>query len=293
MLRLAKITKMDKAENTIKLLISCPDKKGIVFEVTKFISELGGNIIDSQQNSLGLDSQFFMRLDIDATELSIPKEDFENKFSTIAEKFSMDYKVSFARKKMAILVSKYDHCLYDILQKHRYGDIDVEIPVIISNHPDLEHVAKSFGIDFIHYGINGDKPAQEQKILDKFAELKIDFVVMARYMQILTGNFINHYPYKIINVHHGFLPSFKGANPYKQAYQKGVKMIGATAHYATEDLDMGPIISQDVSPVSYKNSVEDYVAIGRDIEELVFAKAIKAHADDKIIVHESRTIVFD
>lgn len=290
---------MQKKE--LRLLINCPDQKGIVFEVTKFISENNGNIIDSQQHSLGLDSRFFMRLVIDASDLSIPLDKVQEKFQPIAEKFSMNVKFSYAAKNMAIFVSKYDHCLYDILQKTRYGDIKVEIPIIISNHAELESVAKSFNVPFKHVPIETSKHAssaeakknQEQKILEILAPLKIDFIVMARYMQILTEDFINHYPYRIINVHHGFLPSFKGAHPYKQAYDKGVKIIGATAHYATADLDMGPIISQDVSPVNYKHSVEDYVSIGRDIEESVFARAIKAHADDKIIVYEERTIVFN
>lgn len=290
---------MQKKE--LRLLINCPDQKGIVFEVTKFISENNGNIIDSQQHSLGLDSRFFMRLVIDASDLSIPLEDVEKKFQPIADKFSMNVKFSYAAKNMAIFVSKYDHCLYDILQKTRYGDIKVEIPIIISNHAELESVAKSFNVPFKHVPIETSKYAntaeakkvQEQKMLEILAPMKIDFIVMARYMQILTEDFINHYPYRIINVHHGFLPSFKGAHPYKQAYDKGVKIIGATAHYATADLDMGPIISQDVSPVNYKHSVEDYVSIGRDIEESVFARAIKAHADDKIIVYEERTIVFN
>ena len=275
---------------TVKLLISCPDKKGIVFEVTKFISENDGNIIDSQQHSLGLDSKFFMRLEIDIAKQT---SELSKKFKSIADKFSMDYKFSSGKKRMAILVSKYDHCLYDILQKQKHNNINVEIPLIISNHPDLEAVARSFGIEFKHLPISGGKEQQEAEIIRILDKLAIDFIALARYMQILSGSFINHYPDRIINVHHSFLPSFKGANPYKQAYDKGVKVIGATAHYATEDLDMGPIICQDVSAVNYKHSVEDYVSIGRDIEELVFARAIKAHSEDKIIVHQGKTVVFN
>lgn len=286
------------SENTVKLLISCPDQKGIVFEVTKFIAENGGNIIDSQQHSLGLDSKFFMRLEID---FPVNTKELDKKFQPIAEKFSMDFRFCSGKKRMAILVSKYDHCLYDILQKQKHGNINVEIPIIISNHSDLEDVAKSFAISYKHIPIetakfsskDDAKTAQEEEIIKTLEPLAIDFIAMARYMQILSGNFINHYPYRIINVHHSFLPSFKGANPYKQAYEKGVKIIGATAHYATEDLDMGPIISQDISSVNYKHNVEDYVLIGRDIEELVFARAIKAHSEDKIIVDEGKTIVFN
>jgi len=277
------------SQTSTKLLISCPDQKGIVFEVSKFISENNGNIIDSQQHSLGLDSKFFMRLEID---IPLPTKELAQKFKAIADKFSMDYKFSSGKKRMAILVSKYDHCLYDILLKQKHGNINVEIPIIISNHPDLADVAKSFGIEYKHLPVNGDKASQEAEIIKNLDNLDIDFIAMARYMQILSGDFVNHYPHRIINVHHSFLPSFKGANPYKQAYQKGVKIIGATAHYATEDLDMGPIISQDISAVNYKHSVDDYVLIGRDIEELVFARAIKAHTEDKIIVHQGKTIVF-
>jgi len=286
---------------SIKLLIACPDQKGIVYEVTKFVFENGGNIIDSQQHSLGLDSHFFMRLDIDPSDMKCSSVELTDRFSAIAKKFSMNFKFSQGAKNMAVLVSKYDHCLYDILQKHKYGDIKVNIPLIISNHPDLRHVADSFGIKYFYCPIETDnfsskdeaKASQEAQILKELKPYNIDFIVMARYMQILSKNFISNYPNSIINVHHSFLPSFKGANPYHQAYEKGVKIIGATAHYATEDLDMGPIIAQDVVPVSYKDSVEDYISQGRDIEELVFSRAIKAHADDKIIVHENRTIVFD
>jgi formyltetrahydrofolate deformylase len=286
------------SDNIVKLLISCPDQKGIVFEVTRFIAENGGNIIDSQQHSLGLNAKFFMRLEID---FPTETKELPAKFQEIATKFSMDFRFSSGKKRMAILVSKYDHCLYDILQKQKHANINVDIPIIISNHLDLEHVAKGFGIDYKYIPIETEKfqtqedakSAQEAEIIKTLKPLSIDFIAMARYMQILSADFIDYYPYRIINVHHSFLPSFKGANPYKQAFEKGVKIIGATAHYATADLDMGPIISQDVSPVNYKHSVEDYVVIGRDIEELVFARAIKAHSEDKIIVDEGKTIVFN
>lgn len=245
---------------------------------------------------------FFMRLEIDFTSSKIANNKFAEAFKPIAEKFKMDFNFSYKKKNMAILVSKYDHCLCDILQKHKYGDIDVNIPIIISNHPDLEPMARSYNIEYQYCPIdiekhNGDKASakasKEAKILELLKPLDIDFIVMARYMQILSSNFINRFSNPIINVHHSFLPSFKGANPYHQAYEKGVKIIGATAHYATEDLDMGPIISQDVTPVNYKDTVADYVSKGRDLEELVFARAIKAHVDDKIIVFQNRTVVFN
>lgn len=280
--------------SSIKLLISCPDRKGIVLEVTKFIFENEGNIIDSQQHSLGLDSRFFMRLEIDSQQMKKSCAQLQEDFKSIGAKFSMDYKFVTGNKRMAILVSKYDHCLYDILQKIKAKVIKVDVPIIISNHPDLEHIAENFNIPFKYLPIeDGNKEKQEKQILDELKKHNVDFVAMARYMQILSADFINHYEYKIINVHHSFLPSFKGANPYKQAYEKGVKVIGATAHYATADLDMGPIISQDIAAVNYKHSLEDYKTIGADIEKVVFAKAIKAHADDKIIIYNNKTNVFN
>ena len=280
--------------DSIRLLISCEDQKGIVHEVTKFVFENNGNIIDSQQHSLGLDSRFFMRLEIDPSQMSKNCQELSTEFKSIADKFKMEYNFVSGKKRMAILVSKYDHCLYDILQKIKAGVINVEVPVIISNHPDLEYIAKSFGIEYKHLPIEkGQKEKQEKEIIAELSKHNIDFIAMARYMQILSADFINNFEYKIINVHHSFLPSFKGANPYKQAYEKGVKVIGATAHYATEDLDMGPIISQDVAAVNYRDSLEDYKTIGADIEKLVFASAIKAHADDKIIIYNNKTNVFD
>lgn len=289
-------------KNILRLLISCPDQQGIVYNVTKFVAENNGNIIDSQQHSLGLEDMFFMRLEIDFTESKIANDKLSDIFKPIAEKFKMQFKFSYKKKNMAILVSKYDHCLCDILQKNKYGDIAVNIPIIISNHPDLEPMARAYSIDYKHCPLEVEKykndkdsakAAKEAKILELLKPLDIDFIVMARYMQVLSANFISHYPNRVINVHHSFLPSFKGANPYHQAYEKGVKVIGATAHYATEDLDMGPIIAQDVTPVNYKDTVADYISKGRDLEELVFSRAIKAHADDRIIVFQNRTIVFN
>lgn len=276
------------------LLINCPDRQGIVFAVTKFIAENNGNIIDSQQHSLGLNSRFFMRLLIDTSEFKIKNEDLQKEFQSIADQFGMQFRFGYKRKRMAVMVSKYEHCLFDILQKVKYGDIDVEIPIILSNHPDLEYVAKVFGIPYKYLPVNKDnKQSQESEILQIFKDLQIDFIALARYMQILSKDFVEAFPNRIINVHHSFLPSFKGANPYHQAYDKGVKVIGATAHYATEDLDMGPIIAQGVVPVDYRDSVDDYIAKGRDVEELVFSRAIKAHSQDKIISYEGKTIVFD
>ncbi|MCH2228334.1 MAG: formyltetrahydrofolate deformylase [Candidatus Caenarcaniphilales bacterium] len=287
-----------------KLVIDCKDQKGIVHAVSKYVSNNNGNIIDSQQYSHGLDSHFFMRLLVDSANFLIRADKLDESFFEIAQKFDMRYKFVAEKKRMAILVSKYDHCLYDLLLRKQYGDIDVEIPVIISNHLDLKHVAESFNIPFEYHAIKYSdgasaeekleiKKTQEKGIIDRLKELNIDFLAMARYMQILTPQFIEAFPMKIINVHHGFLPSFKGAKPYHQAYDKGVKIIGATAHYANEDLDMGPIIEQGVIHIDHRDTVEDYISKGRDIEKQVFAQAIKAHSEDKIIVHEGKTLVFD
>lgn len=294
----------------ITLLISCPDKKGIVYAISKFVFENNGNIIDSQQYSLGLNAHFFMRLFIDGANFKIPQENLPEEFAKLAKQYAMDFSFHCRKKRMAILVSKYDHCLYDILLRHKYGELDVDIPIIISNHSDLNVVADKFNIPFEHIPVQEyddisdgssdnlsagqkDKQKQEKKIITKLKASNIDFIALARYMQILSDNFINEYPYKIINVHHGFLPAFKGAKPYHQAYEKGVKIIGATSHYATHDLDMGPIITQGVIEVGHRDTVNDYIAKGRDIEKMVFSKAIKAHIEDKVIVYEGRTIVFD
>lgn len=283
---------MDK--NNIVLLIKCPDKKGLVQAVSNFIFENDGNIIDLQQHSLGADQEFFMRVYFDALEFKIPNEKLDSKFSDIAKKYDIDFSFHLRnkKKKMAILVSKYDHCLYDILLRQRYSELDTEIACIISNHPDLENIAKTFNIPFHYLPVEEDKAKQEEQIFSILDKEGIDLIALARYMQILSSKFITKYPHKIINVHHGFLPAFKGAKPYHQAYEKGVKVIGATAHYATEDLDMGPIIEQDVIRVNHRDEVPEYLAKGRDIEKLVFARALKAHIEDKIIVFKNRTIVF-
>jgi formyltetrahydrofolate deformylase len=289
---------MSKEVDITNLLIDCPDQKGIVHAVSSFVVECQGNIIDSQQYSLGLDAHFFMRLCIKFPQMQDRKAlaaELTEQFQDIATRYKMNFKFTCHRKRMAVLVSKYDHCLYDILLRQQYGDIDVDIPVIISNHADLKHVAENFKIDFVHLPIPepSAKRKQEEQIIAVLKKYDVDFIALARYMQIISSSFIDAYPFRIINVHHGFLPAFKGAKPYHQAYEKGVKIIGATAHYATEDLDMGPIVHQGVIEVGHRDKVEDYISKGRDIEKVVFAKAVKAHAEDKVIVYEGRTIVFD
>lgn len=289
------------SEDRVVLLINCPDKEGIVARVSNFLFENGANIIDSQQHSTGVAQEFFMRVEFDASKFKLSKEDCESAFAKIAGDYQMKSSFNYqkSKKRMGILVSKYDHCLYDLLLRQQYGELRVDIPLIISNHKDLEPVAENFNIPFYHVPVDREKYGDEAKaesereIIELMDKAEVDFIALARYMQILTESFVEHYPYKVINVHHGFLPAFKGAKPYHQAYEKGVKIIGASSHYATKDLDMGPIIAQDVIAVNHKDEVSDYLSKGRDIEKSVFAKAIKAHVESKTIVFQGRTIVFD
>lgn len=275
--------------------LHCEDVKGIVYHVTGAIFESGGNIITAQQHAESIDNRFFMRVHFDCSDLNCARETLRKRLNRVAEKFSMDSLLSFddERKRMAVLVSQYDHCLYDLVLRHRYGEIRADLPIIISNHATLAPVAESFGIPFHHVPVTAaDKARAEAKILALCREHRVDFIVLARYMQILSGDLIRAYEHRIINVHHGFLPAFKGARPYHQAYEHGVKIIGATSHYATEELDMGPIIEQQTIRVDHTHSVEDLVAMGRDVERAVLAEAVKAHADDRIMVYRRRTIVF-
>ena len=230
---------------TAVLKINCPDRKGIVAEVCQIIAECSGNILDAQQHREDLDDQFFMYVRFDIADKNCDKCELEFKLKEKSDKLGFDWEISYSdeKKRMAIMVSKYDHCLYDLLLKHKYGELDADVALILSNHPDLESVAKHFGVPFYHVPRTKENRIEaDRKALEIFEQENVSFIVMARYMQILTPLIINTYPNKVINVHHGFLPAFKGAKPYHQAYAKGVKLIGATSHYANEDLDMGPII---------------------------------------------------
>ena len=282
--------------NTAVLKLNCPDSRGIVYNVTKLLYELGANIIDAQQYTDELDSRFFMRVHFDRAEMNVDRAAMEAGVAELAGRFGMATELSCCedRKRMAIMVSKYDHCLYDLFLRRQYGEFDAEIVCVVSNHGDLAEVAQGFGVPFYHVPAPpGKKGAAEQRSLEIFAEHRADFVVLARYMQVLSPLLVDAYRNRIINVHHGFLPAFKGAKPYHQAYEYGVKIIGATSHYVTDDLDMGPIIAQEVARVDHQHRVEDLVAMGRDIEKRVLAAAVKAHAEDRIMVFRRRTIVFD
>lgn len=278
------------------LLLHCPDTKGIVYEVSRFIFSRGGNIIDAQQHREEIDNRFFMRVHFDASEMGLPPEKLREDLRGLAAQFHMDYRLDFSheRRKVAILVSKYDHCLYDLLLRGRYGELAADVAIVVSNHGDLENVARHFEVPFVHVPVEpSDKALAEARILALMVENEIELIVLARYMQILTPVLVEPFKNRIINVHHGFLPAFQGARPYHQAYERGVKLIGATSHYVTADLDMGPIIEQASVAVNHSHSVKDLITMGRDIEKQVLAVAVKAHLESRIMVYRDRTIVFD
>jgi formyltetrahydrofolate deformylase len=280
--------------SSIVFLIQCPDQKGLVATITSFFAERQYNILHCQQYTDVQDKQYFMRIKLE-DEKSLSHESLEAQFSDFAEQLGLVWSVRYSDQpyRVALLVTRASHCPYDLLLRELEGELKCEIPLIIGNHADLEPMAKQFNKPFYHLPITKDtKPQQEAQIKALLDEFNIDLVVMARYMQILSEQFVEEYAGRVINIHHGFLPAFQGAKPYHQAYERGVKIIGATSHYATADLDEGPIIEQDVERVLHDNSPEDLVMIGKDIERLVLARAVKAHIEHRIIVYGRRTIVF-
>lgn len=290
---------MEKQTNnnrTAILLIHCPDKRGIVASVTDFLHKNNGNIIHLDQHVDNEKKVFFMRVEWELEGFNIPDEEIAKYFQySIGNMFDMHFELHFSEKVMraALFVSKLSHCLYDVLSRYVSGEWQLEIPLIISNHKTLEHVAKLYGIDFHYLPVSeGNKEEQECKQLELLEKYKIDFVVLARYMQILSGDFINKLGKPIINIHHSFLPAFPGAKPYHSAYERGVKLIGATGHYVSTELDAGPIIEQDVVRVTHKHSLADLIRKGQDVEKLVLARAIWQHINHMTLVYENRTIVF-
>jgi len=282
-------------EQTATLLVCCPDRKGLVAALAQLLYGHGANILDADQHTDPVAGQFFQRIKFDLSELHTDRTSLETAISEVAARFSMDWRITngHRRSKTAIFVSKYDHCLYDLLLRQRGRELSTEIPMIISNHPDLEPVAQQFGIPFHHLPITKEtKRAQENKALELLREADVDLVVLARYMQILTDDFLKSYEGQVINIHHSFLPAFMGSKPYHRAFERGVKLIGATAHYATAELDDGPIIEQDVVRCSHSDSVEDLVRKGRDLEKVVLARAVRLHLDDRILVYDNKTVVF-
>jgi formyltetrahydrofolate deformylase len=289
------MTKRNK--NSAILLIHCPDAKGIVAQVTAFINDNNGNIITLDEHVDRLDKTFYMRIEWELEGFLIPPHKIADFFSTlIALRYNMSWNIYFSEKRprMAVFVSKLSHCLYDILSRVHSGEWDVEIPLIISNHKDLEPVAKQFGIPFHLFEKNENNKADvERQELELLAKNNITFVVLARYMQVISENFIQHFPNSIINIHHSFLPAFPGAKPYHSAYERGVKIIGATSHYVTSELDAGPIIDQDIVRVSHRDSIDRLIMKGKDVEKLVLSRAILLHLHRRILVYNNRTVVFN
>jgi len=287
----------DSIDNSAILLIHCPDKPGIVVTVTEFIYKNGGNILYLDQHVDSERGVFFMRVEWSLDQFSIKREKIAEYFETlVGSRYEMTAQLHFsdAKVRMALFVSKMSHCFYDLLARYECGELNVEIPLIISNHTDLQNAAERIGIDYHCISINKEnKSAQEAKQKKLLAEHNIDFIVLARYMQVLSDDFVKDYPQRIINIHHSFLPAFPGRRPYHSAYERGVKIIGATSHYVTAELDAGPIIEQDVVHVSHKDTVEDMVRIGRDLEKIVLARAVRHHVHHDLLVYENRTLVFE
>lgn len=283
-------------ENTAVLLIHCPDKPGILAAVTEFINQHKGNILYLDQYVNREEKVFFMRVEWDLTNFQIPKDKVDDYFQTlIAIRYEMKFRLYFSdtKPRMAIFVSKMSHCLYDLLARYSAGEWNVEIPVIISNHPNMQSVAERFGIEYHCFPITSqDKAQQEAKELELLKKHKITFCVLARYMQVLSPEFISHYPDRIINIHHSFLPAFAGSKPYHAAHERGVKIIGATSHYVTAELDAGPIIEQDVTHISHKDTIEELVKKGRDLEKIVLSRAVAKHIERKVLAYQNRTVVF-
>jgi len=284
-------------DNTAILLIHCPDKQGILAAVTDFINVNKGNILYLDQWVNKEEELFFMRVEWDLGKFEIPREKIEEYFATlIANRFEIKFNLYFKdiKPRMAMFVSKMSHCMYDILARYASGEWNVEIPIIISNHPELGIVAEKFGIDFKYFPMNKEnKEEQEAAEIELLKEYNIDFIVLARYMQILSEKFIRSYPNAVINIHHSFLPAFVGAKPYHAAHARGVKLIGATSHYVTADLDAGPIIEQDVAHITHKDTVEALIKKGRDLEKIVLSRGVAKHIEHKVLAYSNRTVVFD
>lgn len=282
---------------TAKLLLHCPDKPGILAEVTDFITVNKGNIIYLDQYVDHVENIFFMRIEWELKDFLVPQEKIEDYFATLyAQKYEMNFRLYFSdtKPRMAIFVSKMSHCLFDLLARYTAGEWNVEIPLIISNHPDLQHVAERFGIPFHLFPITKEtKEEQEKKEMELLAKHKITFIVLARYMQVISEQMINAYPNRIINIHHSFLPAFVGAKPYHAAFERGVKIIGATSHYVTTELDAGPIIEQDVVRITHKDTVQDLVNKGKDLEKIVLSRAVQKHIERKVLAYRNKTVIFN
>jgi formyltetrahydrofolate deformylase len=283
---------------TATLLISCPDQRGLVARIAHFIFERGGNIIDLDEHVDAKERLFFLRVSWDMQSFSIAPEEVPAAFAPLAREFQGQWAIKLNspgnRRRLALFVSKYDHCLQELLWRHELGEVDATIALIVSNHPDLGYLAERHKIPFHVFPVTKEnKSEQEDAELALLRQENIDTVVLARYMQVLSPKFVAAYPNQVINIHHSFLPAFIGGNPYKQAYERGVKIVGATSHYVTDNLDEGPIIEQDIIRISHRDSLEELIRKGRDLERLVLARALRLHLDDRILVYGNKTVIFD
>ncbi|MBD2121639.1 formyltetrahydrofolate deformylase [Trichocoleus sp. FACHB-262] len=280
---------------TATLLVSCPDQRGLVAKIANFIYANGGNIIHADQHTDFEAGLFLTRIEWQLEGFNLPRDLIGPAFNAIAQPLQANWRLHFsdAVPRIAIWVSRQDHCLFDLIWRQRAQEFAAKIPLIISNHPDLGAIAKQFGIDYHHIPINKENKAeQEAKQLALLQQYRIELVVLAKYMQVLSADFIGNFP-QVINIHHSFLPAFAGANPYQRAYKRGVKIIGATSHYVTEDLDAGPIIEQDVVRVSHRDEVNDLIRKGKDLERVVLARAVRLHLENRVLVYSNRTVVFE
>ena len=283
-------------KNTATLLISCPDRKGLVAAIANFLYTYNANILHADQHQDAAESLFLMRVEWDLADFTLSIDAFAGAFQPIAERFGMQWRLALSanRPKMAIFVSKYDHCLVDLLYRHQSGELACDIALIVSNHEDTRRLAEFYGIPFHCINVTKDNKAEAEA--QQFALLEqhgIDLIVLARYMQVLSPEFVIRYPQKVINIHHSFLPAFDGAKPYHRAFERGVKLIGATSHYVTEILDDGPIIEQDVIRISHRDSVEDLIQKGRDLEKVVLSRAVRWHVENRILEYAKKTVIFD
>jgi formyltetrahydrofolate deformylase len=283
-------------KNSAVLLITCPDRKGIVATVAEFLYKHDANILHADQHQDAERSLFLMRVEWSLDGFALDLAEFPRRFAPLADRFEMRWRLERSDHplRVALFVSKYDHCLMDLLYRHKTGELECDIPLIVANHQDAEKWGTFYDVPFHHIPVpSSNKEAAEKAQLDLLAAEKIDLVVMARYMQILSKEFVTRYPQRVINVHHSFLPAFMGAKPYHRAFERGVKLIGATSHYATEDLDEGPIIEQDVVRISHRDGLEDLLEKGRDLEKVVLSRAVRWHIDHRILVYDRKTVVFD
>jgi len=284
------------AYETARLLITCPDGRGIIAAVAGFLAEHGGNILEADQHTDPQHGEFFMRVEIELDGFGLDRATFDEAWGCVAARFGMRWHVHWGNvtKRMVILVSKESHCLNDLLWRWKTGELNVDIPFVAGNHLALQDEAEAMGIPFHHLPVTPENHAgQEARLLSLIADGRADFIVLARYMRVLSPSFVARFPERIVNIHHSFLPAFAGPRPYHHAYERGVKIIGATSHYVTDELDQGPIIAQSTLPVDHRDTVDDLIRKGRDLERVVLAAAVRLHVEDKILVSQNKTIVFD